>query len=695
MPRAHVVKTLRTPTGDLITGATISVLTANGATQIEESLYTAAAGNEVYSNPFVSVTGIVDFYLALPTRVRLKVTLANDGGDVFFEDVDVLVPVDTVTASQVGFTPTGGLLAEQVQAALEELDSEKSPVGHGHAAPSTDTHDGAGIDSTQVGTNATATGNKSTAIGDDSLAAALDDTVVGADALTRTGGKRNTVIGTRAASETVGGTFVDDTVAVGADVQALATRGTVVGFGAAVLGVRDTALGYAAGNSNSGGENTALGSGASTSGTQNVAVGDDAQTAVGVDRAFALGAGAVATADDQGVLKADVVEVKPSSTTNAPTVLRLHENDGETHDIGVTDSTVTFDGIALALSGSGVESTVGAGLPSFSGRMEGDLHYDQTAHREFVVTGVIGTTVRDSFTRANGTLGGSTTESGGEVWSVDNNALVQVEANRVRFLSGSGLRSAHISVTGTAPSRVKALITPGGANGVYLKVRSAGGAGDGYALQIKGDQTYSVLRAGNGATGGTGSTSGSTGGTTSTAEVEVIGSGAATTIYWRVNGVTVYTFVDPTPLIGTIAGANGGSNEDNYFDNFEYDDLGTLTWQQVEPIYLTDRAPGAQVVTANAIPPGIRVPAATTARDLIARLDTPATGSSFIVVFERWNNGAFANNIGTVTIPATESVASTTGLSVGLAKGDIIKANVTQVGSTVAGSDLLVSVDCY
>lgn len=78
-----------------------------------------------------------------------------------------------------------------------------------------------------------------------------------------------------------------------------------------------------------------------------------------------------------------------------------------------------------------------------------------------------------------------------------------------------------------------------------------------------------------------------------------------------------------------------------------------------------------------------------TITELRATVNTAPTGAGVIVSFRK--NGAAA--FSTVTIAASAFAGSTTGLSTAVAAGDYITADITQIGSTVAGSDLVATAE--
>lgn len=67
---------------------------------------------------------------------------------------------------------------------------------------------------------------------------------------------------------------------------------------------------------------------------------------------------------------------------------------------------------------AGAVNTVGAGLPPALGRIAGDHAFDTNVWKDYVLTGVAGVTASDTFTANAGEFDGSSTETGGKVWSL-------------------------------------------------------------------------------------------------------------------------------------------------------------------------------------------------------------------------------------------------------------------------------------
>lgn len=118
---------------------------------------------------------------------------------------------------------------------------------------------------------------------------------------------------------------------------------------------------------------------------------------------------------------------------------------------------------------------------------------------------------------------------------------------------------------------------------------------------------------------------------------------------------------------------------------------GTVTWTAVTSrVSYGSLIPGTPAV-ANDLGINPRVRATTTATRISAYAKTAPTGADMIVrVFNITQN----NTVATLTITAgSQSATSTAMTNASLASGDILRYDVTQIGSTVAGSNITVQID--
>lgn len=98
---------------------------------------------------------------------------------------------------------------------------------------------------------------------------------------------------------------------------------------------------------------------------------------------------------------------------------------------------------------------------------------------------------------------------------------------------------------------------------------------------------------------------------------------------------------------------------------------------------------GVAVVANNVLPPGYRVGQATTLNEFHVVVGTAPTGAAMIVKL-RINGTILAAANATVAISAT--TADVTGLTQALSVGDLLTWDITQIGSTIAGSDVAVAM---
>ena len=88
MGRAHLYLPIASAAGDVLEGITVRLLDPGTTTPIAETIYSGPSGSGSYAPPFVVSTGVLDFYLDAPRRVRIGVTPPGQA-EFFLEDVDV------------------------------------------------------------------------------------------------------------------------------------------------------------------------------------------------------------------------------------------------------------------------------------------------------------------------------------------------------------------------------------------------------------------------------------------------------------------------------------------------------------------------------------------------------------------------------------------------------------------------------
>lgn len=125
MSRARFYDVSTDPAGRPLTGVTVTVYTTGTTTLLPATIYAAASGAATRANPFVTSTGVVDFWLEDPAVVDVKYTLAGYGTQT--QTVEVVEATPPATAVTV--TPVGGLSSTTAQAALAELDADLTAHG--------------------------------------------------------------------------------------------------------------------------------------------------------------------------------------------------------------------------------------------------------------------------------------------------------------------------------------------------------------------------------------------------------------------------------------------------------------------------------------------------------------------------------------------------------------------------------------
>jgi hypothetical protein len=122
-----------------------------------------------------------------------------------------------------------------------------------------------------------------------------------------------------------------------------------------------------------------------------------------------------------------------------------------------------------------------------------------------------------------------------------------------------------------------------------------------------------------------------------------------------------------------------------------FSDLAARFAAQAFPLIVRD-TPGAQVV--NVSPKRIPIPAACDIVDVMVMVNTAPTGASLIVDVNKNGVTVFTTQANRPTIPAASfSSGRVTNMNItSLAVGDYLSADVDQIGSTIAGSDLVVMV---
>lgn len=217
--RAHYTRPVTDQQGDLLPNVQVTVNEPGTATPITEVIYADGTSANVLSNPFVSSTGIINFYLDNPKRVDLVIAQGTLPVQTY-ADVDVL------------------------------------------AAGADSLHLGVGLLSLVIGDSASAAGDSSVALGQSASSGGVQSTAVGHAA--NAAGNQSVAMG----AASVQGLAA---VGIGNAVSALADNSVAVGAGAATAMTQSTALGQGATANYA--NSTALGAGATATGPHQIMVG--------------------------------------------------------------------------------------------------------------------------------------------------------------------------------------------------------------------------------------------------------------------------------------------------------------------------------------------------------------------------------------------------------------------------------------
>lgn len=206
--RAHFIRPITDSEGNLIPNVEVSVFDSGTTDLIVDVLYDADTGDTFLDNPFISETGIVDFYLDVPARVRLGVT--STGATQYYEDVDVLA---------------AGVDSQHIGAGTDSLVI-------GHLASST------GDDSVALGPSASSGGSGAVAMGLLAVASGISSTALGQGSAAQD--IACVALGYMANSA------ADSSTALGDSAHASGANSTAVGSGAQALHEHSIAIGAGA-----------------------------------------------------------------------------------------------------------------------------------------------------------------------------------------------------------------------------------------------------------------------------------------------------------------------------------------------------------------------------------------------------------------------------------------------------------------
>lgn len=617
MTRAHLSRPVLDLMGNVVTDITVRVVDPATGAQVSP-LYAGPTGSPTLTQPLQFASGIINFYTDAPIRVRIGVK-KGASQEVFYEDVDVLSPSSSSDPDGIEVDPfvdfPGGTLTEVLAFIYDAVTD--------HIADPTDAHDASAVSFVPTGTIAAT--DVQAAIGE------VSGDVTDIDA-------RVTTLETAEPSEEGGNGFRlgENGSVIGGDLDptrpgvAQGYESLAIGDGAVAGEDGVVAIGYGA--QAFGANGVVLGHGASASATNSVAIG----------YAFNV------TQDYRGVIRVDDFEVRPGSSSGAPTQLLLHASNGTVHSIGINpDADLLIDGVVYPVGGKNpsggggggggpVDLAAASGLALFTDSGSGFRFFDNNP-----ATQVTYQPLYDEDDYFEGNLSAAD--------------FIKDPDGRIRIQTPG----------------IYAVALFGVVNGVQLNQSSS--------MQIRT-------------------------------------SSPATDPYDRFFGTTEgeFSIGAESPhyiCLPTSYYAQGDGVGQKFFLRREApaaDGHRAYVAQAHMLIYrLPDPASGAGdtgfslqgivsgelAVSNHVLKPGLRVIKAATAKTVVAHIDTPATGSPVIIDVYRHNGTTGREDIGTITINPGSGAGVVENLSVACAGGDLIRFDITQVGSDIPGADVNLSVD--
>lgn len=89
MTREHLLKPIQDEAGNLQPGSSVRLLEPGTTTPIAETIYVDGTSDIPRTNPWVTDTGVADFYLDKAKTVRIGVITPGAAAEIFFEDVEI------------------------------------------------------------------------------------------------------------------------------------------------------------------------------------------------------------------------------------------------------------------------------------------------------------------------------------------------------------------------------------------------------------------------------------------------------------------------------------------------------------------------------------------------------------------------------------------------------------------------------
>lgn len=148
MGRAHARFTFQNPDGSILLPVTVSVIEDATNALISDSLWTTETGSTALGNPFTTATGVAEFFLDTPQRVRLDYT--PPGGSPTFVIIDTTPDASTLVTADTALVITG--TPDPTKVLIGGADGLSAEWGEPEAAADAPTNVGESSDNPQLTT---------------------------------------------------------------------------------------------------------------------------------------------------------------------------------------------------------------------------------------------------------------------------------------------------------------------------------------------------------------------------------------------------------------------------------------------------------------------------------------------------------------------------------------------------------------
>lgn len=109
--RAHLYRNVTDSAGNVLPNVQVAVYKAGSTQLIDQTLYTQNVGSITLTNPFVTSTGVVDFYLDEPQSVKITIIQGTTQNSI--DNIEVTPPPENLVQATASFVITGDPITGQ------------------------------------------------------------------------------------------------------------------------------------------------------------------------------------------------------------------------------------------------------------------------------------------------------------------------------------------------------------------------------------------------------------------------------------------------------------------------------------------------------------------------------------------------------------------------------------------------------